>query len=72
MSGGRLMILMAEDERDGADFRPGFWVCHPAAVRSLAAGWPVCAFGVGHPAAASALAAGLAARFSQVGAFMYL
>ena len=26
MSGGRLMVLMAEDERDGADLRPGFWV----------------------------------------------
>ena len=29
-------------------------------------------FGVDHPAAARSLAAGLAARFSQVGAFMYL
>ena len=25
-SWGRLMVLMAEDERDGGDLRPGFWV----------------------------------------------
>ena len=26
MSGRRLVVLMAGDERDGADLRPGFWV----------------------------------------------
>jgi len=60
MSWRGLLILVAEDEKEGGRFPPGFF---GFAVRRLRAHWP---------RGGRCACMGLATRFSQVGAFMYL